>query len=164
MFAKIFSKKRTHYLGKSHTIARLETKQINPSHAMSLWVTPYMKILPLFQWALRTCNVCPWGHMCALCWMYVVYPKALMGWNKFCQSRINKWKLIFPTEWLALNPLFTEILFLSGYFKFDFMWKIFQICNSMCYKGNDRKCKVTRRLWSLSKGIAISISVFGGFS
>jgi len=48
-----------HYLGKSHTLVRLETKQINPSHAMSLWVTPYMKILPLFQWALRTCNVCP---------------------------------------------------------------------------------------------------------
>lgn len=35
----------------------------------------------------------------------------------------------------------------------------------MCYKeDNERKCKVARRLWSLSKGIAISISVFGGFS
>lgn len=71
----------------------------------------------------------------------------------------------FPTEWLALNPLFTEILFLSGYFKFDFMWKVFQIYNTMCYKeDNERKRKVTRRLLSLSKGIAISISVFGGFS
>lgn len=104
--------------------------------------------------------ICVPSAECTLC-----IPRHWWGGIKLCQSRINKWKLIFPTEWLALNPLFTEILFLSGYFKFDFMWTVFQIYNTMCYKeDNKRKCKVTRRFWSLSEGIAISISVFGGFS
>lgn len=46
-----------------------------------------------------------------------------------------------------------------------YVGSVFQIYNTICYKEDkNRKCKVTRRLWNLSKGIAISISVFGGFS
>lgn len=55
---------------------------------------------------------------CTLC-----IPRHWWGEIKLCQSRVNKWKLIFPNEWLALNPLFTEILFLSGIF--TILWKAY---------------------------------------
>lgn len=45
------------YISREYT-SKMKAKLINHSRAMFLWITPYMEILQLFQWALKTNDVC----------------------------------------------------------------------------------------------------------
>lgn len=135
----------------------------NPSHATSLWATPYIKIFPLFQWALRTSADVRRVMRVPCCWMYVAYPKAPKRWKN---NRVNPddWeKLPFPNECLALNPLFPKILFLNGIFKCNIVRTLFQYLMSCAVKESWRNLKQDISDCGHFKN-AINISVFEGFS
>lgn len=125
--------------GREFPVSRLEMEWNNPSHAMSLWATPYMKTFPLFQWALRTSAYVHTVICVPCCWMYVAYPKALKRWKNNCVNLDGWEKLTFPNECLALNLLFPKILSLNGIFKCDIVRTLFQylmLCAAQDFQRN----------------------------
>lgn len=89
------------YISREYT-SKMKAKLINHSRAMFLWITPYMEILQLFQWALKTNNV---HHRRAA--MLNVHCKSLGtygGWEMV----VSIWNTRRKKSCIALNPLSTE--------------------------------------------------------
>lgn len=137
-------------LGREFPVYQLGNGAKYPSHAMSWWATPYQKIFPLFQWALRTSAYVHRVICVPCCWMYAVCPKALKR-GKNNHVTLDDWeKLTSPNECLALNPLFPKLLFPKWYFQVWRCANIVSLFDIVCCTGIPEEFEQDYlRLWIL---------------